>query len=201
MASIPGGRADKLGNEFERLWTVRHLIELISGSALSVSIECLGDDEKGTEFWVERPDATARVHQCKRENGSDGLWSIADLANKNIISAAKFQLDRDLRHRFVFASGDKAPHLADLCECGEVARAPPNSAVMRSRHRSSLNANSKIFAVTSVSTPVFRPNSTESTISCAGLPPASPTNSTSVQRWRISPRGILPATRNTPLPP
>ena len=44
MASEPGGRADKLGNEFERLCAVRHLIELIAGTATTFKIEALGDD-------------------------------------------------------------------------------------------------------------------------------------------------------------
>ena len=129
MASFTGGTADKMGNEFERLWTVRHLLELISGRALSVRIECLGDDEKGTEFWVTRPDGTREAHQCKRENASKGLWSVNDLENKKVISSAKFQLDRDSDHRFVFTSGDKAPHLSDLCER---ARSCTNPADFRS---------------------------------------------------------------------
>jgi hypothetical protein len=116
MASEPGGRADKLGNEFERLWAVRHLIELIAGKATWFRIEALGDDEKGTEFWVGRPDGVREAHQCKRENGTVGKWSVADLEAKGIIKAAKFQLNRDPSHRFVFASVDKASHLSDLCD-------------------------------------------------------------------------------------
>lgn len=116
MASEPGGRADKLGNEFERLWAVQHVIELVSEKAVSVRIEPLGDDERGTEFWVVRPDGTSEAHQCKRENGSAGRWSISDLEAKRIISNAKYQLDRDPTYRFVFVSGDKAPHLTTLCD-------------------------------------------------------------------------------------
>ena len=96
MASESGGRADRLGNEFERLWAVRHLVELVAGRAAAVRIECLGDDERGTEFWVTRPDATREAHQCKRENASEGRWSVAALEAKNVISSAKFHLDREL---------------------------------------------------------------------------------------------------------
>lgn len=130
MASETGGRADKLGNEFERLWFVRHFVELVAGKATAVQIEPLGDDEKGAEFWVARPDGTREAHQCKRENGSEGRWSIAALEAKRIISNAKFQLDRDPAHRFVFVSGDKAPHLADLCERAARSESPT---VFRSR--------------------------------------------------------------------
>ena len=69
MASIPGGRADKQGNEFERLWTVRHVLELISGKHLSVRIECLGDDERarnsgsaGQTARARRISASAKMH-------------------------------------------------------------------------------------------------------------------------------------------
>jgi hypothetical protein len=116
MASDPAGRADKLGNEFERLWAVRHLIELVSGRAMSVKIEALGDDERGTEFWVDRPDGTREAHQCKRENGTTGRWSVADLEAKRVITNAQVQLGGDPRHRFIFASGDKVTHLSDLAE-------------------------------------------------------------------------------------
>jgi hypothetical protein len=46
MASEPGGRSDKLGNEFERLWAVSHLIELLSGKAISV-LTRQGRNQKG----------------------------------------------------------------------------------------------------------------------------------------------------------
>ncbi len=116
MASESGGRADKLGNEFERLWAVRHLVELIAGRAAAVNVECLGDDERGTEFWVTWLDGTREAHQCKRENAAEGRWSVAALEAKRVISYAKFHLDRDPTFRFAFVSGDKAPHLSDLCE-------------------------------------------------------------------------------------
>jgi hypothetical protein len=116
MASLPGGPADKLGNEFERLWAVRHLIEVLSGKAISVTVESLGDDERGVEFWVARPDGTREAHQSKRENASKGHWTVADLAAKKILANAKFQLDRSPAHRFVFVSADKARSLSDLCE-------------------------------------------------------------------------------------
>src|SRR5262249_8018789 len=105
-----------LGNEFERLWAVRHLIELIAGMATTFRLEPLGDDECGREFWVGRPDGTREAHQCKRENASVGKWSVSGLHARGVITPAKSQLGRDPSHRFFFASGDKAGPLADLCE-------------------------------------------------------------------------------------
>ncbi|MCU1233764.1 MAG: hypothetical protein JWP63_1731, partial [Candidatus Solibacter sp.] len=128
MASEAGGRADKLGNEFERLWAVRHIIELLSERATSVLIEPPGDDERGTEFWVGRPDGTREAHQCKRENGTVGNWSAADLETKKVISNAAFQLRRDPSHCYFFVSGDKVTHVYDLTER---ARSYENPAVFR----------------------------------------------------------------------
>jgi hypothetical protein len=116
MASIPGGPADKLGNEFERLWLVRHAIEVIAGRAVEIQIESLGADELGVEFWVGRPNGEREGHQCKRENGSRGAWSIADLHEKQVIAKARLQLDRSPYHHFYFVSGDKSPTMADLSE-------------------------------------------------------------------------------------
>jgi hypothetical protein len=116
MSSEAGGRADKLGNEYERLWVVWHLIELIAERATSVLIEPPGEDERGTEFWVGRSDGTREAHQCKRENGTIGYWSAASLESKRVLSNAIYQLRRDPSHTFLFVSGDKVRHVSDLAE-------------------------------------------------------------------------------------
>lgn len=124
MASEPGGRADKLGNEFERLCAVRHLIELVEGSATTFKLEALGDDERGTDFWVGRPNGTLEAHQCKRENVTSGKWTVSDLARKRILSDAKYQLERKPSSLFIFTSGDKVTHLSDLAERAKRCESP-----------------------------------------------------------------------------
>ena len=47
MALEPGGRADKLGNEFERHWGALQLLRVLAGEAISVFPEGLGPDENG----------------------------------------------------------------------------------------------------------------------------------------------------------
>jgi hypothetical protein len=44
MAMEAGGRADKLGNEYERLWVVRQLLLVLQGEAFSVLWEGLGGE-------------------------------------------------------------------------------------------------------------------------------------------------------------
>src|SRR5262249_7118862 len=66
--------------------------------------------------WINRANGIREGHQCKRENGRRGKWSIAELAAKGIIANAKYQLDRSANHHFVFISRDKCPELSDFCE-------------------------------------------------------------------------------------
>lgn len=119
----PGGKADKLGNEYERLWVVRQLLLVLQGEAHSVLSEGLGDDERGIDVWVGFSDETRTGYQCKRQNGSKGSWSVSDL--KEVLKNAEFQLRRDSRYRFGFVSSDPAPHLKDLVERTERCNRDP----------------------------------------------------------------------------
>ena len=47
----PGGRAEKLGNEYERLWGVEQLFRVLAGDAQWVRPEGRGADEKGVDLW------------------------------------------------------------------------------------------------------------------------------------------------------
>jgi hypothetical protein len=114
MAVEPGGRADKLGNEYERLWVVRQLLLVLQGEAHSVLCEGLGDDERGVDVWVGYSDEMRTGYQCKRQNGTKGNWSVSDL--RDVLKNAEFQLGRDSRYRFGFVSSDPAPYLMDLAE-------------------------------------------------------------------------------------
>jgi len=47
MAFERGGRADKFGNRYESRWVVKQLLLLLIEEIHSVTIEAVGDDEKG----------------------------------------------------------------------------------------------------------------------------------------------------------
>ncbi len=116
MASLTGAPADKLGNEFERLWISRLLLQVISDRASVVRIEPKAPVELKTECFVTKPNGTVECHQCKRENGFRGKWTVPNLESEGIISAAKLFLSESPNHRYVFVSGDRAPGLSTLCE-------------------------------------------------------------------------------------
>ena len=52
---FPGGIADKLGNEYERKWAVRNLLEVVEGCSTSIRYEGLPKDFHGFEFELRRP--------------------------------------------------------------------------------------------------------------------------------------------------
>ena len=116
MALESGGRADKLGNEFERLWGVLQLLRVLHGEAVSVLPEGLGPDEKGVDLWVKEQGGAHVGHQCKRENGACGKWSVADLSRERILQNAQYQLGRGPEYHFAFVSSDPVLLLVDLVE-------------------------------------------------------------------------------------
>lgn len=131
MAVEPGGRANKLGNEYERLWGVLQLLHVVGGEPTSVLPEGLGPDEKGVDVWVRRTDGKRIGYQCKRENGKKGKWSIADLQREGILANAKFQLDRGNEYRFAFVSSDSAPILrGSFGMCGIFRRPGPGDQLL-----------------------------------------------------------------------
>lgn len=99
MSQIAGGRADKCGNAFERLWIVYLSLEVVEGSATSIKWEPLGPEGTGIECVVTRPNGTKEMHQFKINNGTDGKWTSADLAK--ILAAAKVHLESDSNARFL----------------------------------------------------------------------------------------------------
>lgn len=109
----PGGIADKVGNRFEAVWLVRHLVQLIDGRALAVTIELLGDDGVGFEFCIDR--RTHREwHQCKRQ--TSGSWTINRLAGEGVLANFKTKVINTADDTCVFVSTDPAKPLKLLKE-------------------------------------------------------------------------------------
>ncbi len=114
MTTGSGGRFDKAGNDYERLWVVLQMLKVLHGEAKSVLWEGLGPDERGVECWVRENDGSRTGHQCKRQHGGRGNWTVAALSREKVIRNALFQMERDISHRFAFVSHDPAPCLEVL---------------------------------------------------------------------------------------
>lgn len=116
MGFEPGGRADKLGNRYEGRWVAKQLLRLLNEEIRSVTLEAIGDDEKGIDLWIELKSGRREAHQCKARNGSKEYWSISDLKNRDILDFLRFQLDNNQNCEFVLVSGVPAKLLSDICD-------------------------------------------------------------------------------------
>lgn len=111
-----GGRASKLGDNYERLWAVRHALMVINGRFQSLLWEPIGADENGVDLWITASNGHKIGHQLKRQNRSKEHWSIADLREEGVLQYARGQLERDMNARYVFVSSCGVRHLRDLAE-------------------------------------------------------------------------------------
>jgi hypothetical protein len=110
----PGGIADKTGNRFEARWLTRQMLGLLDGTAISITVEKIGDGDEGFEFLVKRPGAV-EWHQCKRQT-SETSWTITALAREAIIDNFSAKLRLSPSQRCVFVSTDIAKQVKLLQE-------------------------------------------------------------------------------------
>ena len=114
--TLPGGPADKLGNRYEKWWTLSELVQMLGGETEAIRIEDLGVDK--AEFVVTTG-ARRELHQAKCSHPS-GKWSLATLRAEGLLQAIGKQLAGN-DDRFVFASGSDARELAELCNAARDA--------------------------------------------------------------------------------
>src|SRR3989339_1603582 len=111
-----GGIADKLGNRYEGRWVVKQLLALLNEEVCSVTIEGIGDDERGVDLWVEQMDGSREAYQCKARNASQECWTMADLRGRGVLQKLKFQLDRDPNYKFILVSSVGLRVFQDICD-------------------------------------------------------------------------------------
>ena len=119
---LPGGPSSKLGNRYERWWTVYQLVRIINRQAENIRIEDLTVDK--AEFVITAGDRQ-ELHQTKRSHSS-GKWTLSTLGNSQyqLLQAIFEQLYRTPNTRFVFVSGSDAPELRELTERARNAQNP-----------------------------------------------------------------------------
>lgn len=110
-----GGIADKLGNRYEGRWLATQFLSLLNEKIFSVTVEAIGDDERGVDIWIVQKNGVRQAHQCKARNGSKDHWDLGDLASRGVLSNLKYQLDRDPGHEFFFVSSVGSEVLQSIC--------------------------------------------------------------------------------------
>ena len=114
--TLPGGPADKLGNRYERWWTVSEFLRMLDGESVALRIEDPAVEK--AEFVVEAG-AHHELHQARRSHPT-GKWTLPELWREGLLRAIGEQL-RGNEDRFVFVSSSDAPELRDLCEAARHA--------------------------------------------------------------------------------
>ncbi len=125
MSFEPGGYADKLGNRHEGRWVVKQLLRLLLEQLRSVTLEAVGDDQRGVDLVVEENSGRRQYQQCRARNGSQEHWTIADLHSAKILASMGFQLDRGPEHEFALVSGVPASMLDDICKSARNSNGNP----------------------------------------------------------------------------
>ncbi|MGG4195790.1 hypothetical protein ABEW50_20310 [Paenibacillus jamilae] len=90
-----GGRADKSGNRFEIRWTIYQILEVLDERLDYITLEALGDDERGVDIWIGKKNGIREAQQCKGRNASKEYWDYGSANAKGIFTNWKFQLERD----------------------------------------------------------------------------------------------------------
>ncbi len=104
MAYQGRGRTDKAGNKYETNYFIYQLLKVVDEEIYSVTLEALGDDEKGIDIWIENKDGTREGQQCKGRNLNKDKWTLAAINKYDILETWKFQLERDLKNRVSIVS-------------------------------------------------------------------------------------------------
>lgn len=115
MALEVGGRADKGGNQYENHFLGKQLLLLAEEKLRTVEVEPLGDEGRGTEYIVVKPDDTQIYYQCKAANAAKSSWSITDLAGHRVFENAKAHILKSPKNEFHFISPLSYKDLDDLC--------------------------------------------------------------------------------------
>ncbi len=118
---LKGGAADKWGNRFEGRWTVRQLIEVMTGRAEWLWLEPPGDAGEGCEFVLRRSSGDEH-HQVKRQHADTGRWTIGRLKTKGVLDHLLGKLASDAAARSVFVSMDAVEGLRELSERAAAAQ-------------------------------------------------------------------------------
>ncbi len=95
---MPGGAADKAGNLNEHLWTALRLAEMLQGKARRIRLEPIGEAGTGIEFELVDDEGVVWVEQVK---SGTATWTPRRLRAKGVLAAAKLQVERGRRFRFV----------------------------------------------------------------------------------------------------
>ena len=121
--SLRGGTAAKVGDLYERAWTVRSLLDLLSGEVVELRLEEQGAVGIGVEFSRVMKTGEREFHSVKRQAPkSAGRWTPAEITRKvgtgkrSILGDLFGHIQADDAGKAVFVSQDGVQHLREVTE-------------------------------------------------------------------------------------
>ena len=100
MTSLPGGAADKAGNQYEYWWTARVVAEVLTGTANKLRLEPPGPSGEGIEFQVDRGGVTWG-EQVKLRSGN---WTINRLNKEGVLAYALKQVQSGRQFKLIVST-------------------------------------------------------------------------------------------------
>ena len=117
----PGGESDKLGNQYEGVWTIARILDLAAGRVESLIVEPVSGEGIGIEFVLKDNEGALEFHSAKRQRAK-GEWSLAALTTKDnrtsrsVLGDLFVKLANYEAARVCFVSSTGANDLRELAE-------------------------------------------------------------------------------------
>lgn len=115
MSQVPGGIADKVGNEYEKHYLATLLLRLVNGGLTSITVEPVGENKDSVEYTAVDKDKNRYYYQCKLSNGTHNKWRTCDLKEYDVFNRAREIVEADPKNIYVFVSPLNYGELNQLC--------------------------------------------------------------------------------------
>jgi len=102
VTALPGGSADKLGNQYEQWWTLLRIGDLLTGKAARIRLEPPVPEGTGVEFWIDEQ-GTRWCEQAK-DASAGGSWTIARLIREGVLTSVQGNLANGHEVRLVVST-------------------------------------------------------------------------------------------------
>jgi hypothetical protein len=99
---LPGGSADKLGNEYETWWTLLRVADILTGKAARIRLEPPLAEGAGIEFWID--EQGTRWFEQVKDAPAGGSWTIGRLTREGVLASVKEHLANGCEVRLVLSS-------------------------------------------------------------------------------------------------
>lgn len=116
MSQVPGGIADKVGNEYEKHYLATLLLRLVNGELSSITVEPVGPNKDSAEYTAVDKAGNRYHYQCKLSNGTQNKWRTCDLKEYDVFNRAREIIETDPKNIYVFVSPLSYGELDQLCD-------------------------------------------------------------------------------------